>query len=700
MRRRSNFLPTLAALVAAFFLASPAAQAASCSGNVCVNTSFVVNGWIYDESGQVYSPGNPPPGSGGGGGGSGTVTSVGLALPASLFSVSGSPVTTAGTLTAAFLDQSANTIFAGPTSGVALPPSFRALVGTDLPLPGPASLGGVESYTAPANEVINSISTAGVPGAVQLGFANLSGTITPSQCVPGTASAIGCLEVGTGLSVSGGVASLAATLPTGEAIPSPTLSGTVDGNPTFSGNLTFGGGLTATDLSTGTQVSCLGLSSANAVVLSSAACGSGGGSVSITAATPDVTLSPSPLTGTGTIGTKNPEIAENVASLTLSGSTPCAGNDSTCYPRNQTLEITYSSGAVPVSLAAPSATGFGSNFVFRLATISEPTTITPASGTINGQSSLLLYPGQWAAIWANAASTGYIAAVTGQPFRVETAQTGNYTVAAADAWAWVNLNSSSAATFTLPQSTASFLPPGSEICFAAIGAGALTVTPSTSTIYGAGITLSSGSLALAANGWACLEVDASNNYFAVGSGGGGGGGASCPSGFTAKTNGCFAIETVSGSEFTWTGLSNGEYHLRCYGITSASGSGNVAMQFTENNGSSWLDTDYQYIAPYTDYASGWGANGATAAAYIQITTAPDTASTDSNSGELDIHNLQSSALRKSVDGTWNQITGGNAWLNPVAGMYYGDTGAIDGIRIANSSSSTDLSGTCSLQLTQ
>ena len=65
-------------------------------------------------------------------GGGGTVTSVGLSLPA-IFSVSGSPVTTSGTLTGTLANQTANTIFAGPTTGAAAAPTFRALVADDIP---------------------------------------------------------------------------------------------------------------------------------------------------------------------------------------------------------------------------------------------------------------------------------------------------------------------------------------------------------------------------------------------------------------------------------------------------------------------------------------------------------------------------------------------------------------------------------------
>lgn len=68
----------------------------------------------------------------GGGGGSGTVTSVALSLP-NIFSISGSPVTTSGTLTAAFTTENANLIFGGPSSGSAAIPTFRLLVPADIP---------------------------------------------------------------------------------------------------------------------------------------------------------------------------------------------------------------------------------------------------------------------------------------------------------------------------------------------------------------------------------------------------------------------------------------------------------------------------------------------------------------------------------------------------------------------------------------
>lgn len=64
--------------------------------------------------------------------GTGTVTSVSLALP-NIFAVSGSPVTTSGTLTGSLATQTANTVFTGPTTGGAAAPTFRALVAADIP---------------------------------------------------------------------------------------------------------------------------------------------------------------------------------------------------------------------------------------------------------------------------------------------------------------------------------------------------------------------------------------------------------------------------------------------------------------------------------------------------------------------------------------------------------------------------------------
>lgn len=67
--------------------------------------------------------------------GGGTVTSVGLSLPASVVTVTGSPVTSTGTLTGTLATQTANQVLSGPASGGPAAPTFRALTNTDLPTP-------------------------------------------------------------------------------------------------------------------------------------------------------------------------------------------------------------------------------------------------------------------------------------------------------------------------------------------------------------------------------------------------------------------------------------------------------------------------------------------------------------------------------------------------------------------------------------
>jgi hypothetical protein len=73
---------------------------------------------------------------------------------------------------------SANFVFAGPTSGGAAQPTFRALIGTDLPVPAATTLGGVKSLAAVTHNFLTSISTAGQPTQAQPVCADLSNAAT------------------------------------------------------------------------------------------------------------------------------------------------------------------------------------------------------------------------------------------------------------------------------------------------------------------------------------------------------------------------------------------------------------------------------------------------------------------------------------------------------------------------------------------
>lgn len=128
--------------------------------------------------------------AGGGGGGSGTVTSVALSMPA-IFTVTGSPVTTAGTLTASLASQSANLVLASP-NGAAGAPTFRALVAADVPTLNQNTTGSAATLTTGR--------TIGMTGDV----------VWTSPSFDGSANVTGTATIGSGAVTLGKMANLAA----------------------------------------------------------------------------------------------------------------------------------------------------------------------------------------------------------------------------------------------------------------------------------------------------------------------------------------------------------------------------------------------------------------------------------------------------------------------------------------------------------
>ena len=92
-----------------------------------------------------------------GGGGTGSVVSVGLQAPSTLFYVSGSPVTLSGSLNFNLVTQSVNTVFAAPTSSNGNP-SFRQLVPADISGSATAPSG---AYLSPNGWTVPSASATG-----------------------------------------------------------------------------------------------------------------------------------------------------------------------------------------------------------------------------------------------------------------------------------------------------------------------------------------------------------------------------------------------------------------------------------------------------------------------------------------------------------------------------------------------------------
>lgn len=142
------------------------------------------------------------------------VTSVALTAP-SFLSVSGSPITSTGTLALTLATQAANKVFAGPATGADATPTFRSLVAADIP----------------AISISSGISGLGTGVATFLGTpssANLRSALTDESGTGlayfqggdiGTPSA-GVLTNATGLPISSGVSGLAANVATVLGTPS------------------------------------------------------------------------------------------------------------------------------------------------------------------------------------------------------------------------------------------------------------------------------------------------------------------------------------------------------------------------------------------------------------------------------------------------------------------------------------------------
>lgn len=108
------------------------------------------------------------------------VTSVGLSLP-SIFNVTTPTVTSSGTLTASLNTQNANLVFAGPATGAAAVPTFRALTAADIP--------------TLSNYIQNTTTTQATSNFNISGNGVIGGTLTVKGLTPGSIPYLGTGDV-------------------------------------------------------------------------------------------------------------------------------------------------------------------------------------------------------------------------------------------------------------------------------------------------------------------------------------------------------------------------------------------------------------------------------------------------------------------------------------------------------------------------
>lgn len=332
--------------------------------------------------------------------------------------------------------QTANTVLGALTattpSGLALPScsgSTNALI-----------------WTSGSGFGCNTI-TGGSATTITPGTTTVSGAAAPCVIENTGTTVMGCTaETGTGSFVR-------ATSPT---LVTPALGTPASGVAT---NLTG----TAASLTAGIATAANGLKSATTTVAVSAATaptsgqvltatgGSaatwqtpGSGTVSITSLTPNIVVAPSPITGTGTVSSTVPLNTQTGASYAI------LTGDNT-----QVIEMTNASATtmtIPVANSAGFLSGWGTSVMPTLAA----TTITPASGTIGGQATLTLQPGQFASIAAGS-GTNYDVALGIPP---------------------------SIPSGTIASGKNIGLDSSNRLVTATVGGGAASITPGTTTIVG------------------------------------------------------------------------------------------------------------------------------------------------------------------------------------------------------------------------
>lgn len=164
------------------------------------------------------------------------VTSVSLTMP-SIFSVAGSPVTGSGGFTVTLGTETANLVFAGPSSGGASAPTFRSLVAADLPLFSSSLAGAVPSSGGGTTNYLRADGTWDAPPGSGSSATRGFGFSNPGLPAANTYLGVGSWPTNIVFATAGPVEVVAGTAATASAVF--TIEVLVSGTWTSIGTLTF-----------------------------------------------------------------------------------------------------------------------------------------------------------------------------------------------------------------------------------------------------------------------------------------------------------------------------------------------------------------------------------------------------------------------------------------------------------------------------
>lgn len=345
-----------------------------------------------------------------------------LTTPAE-FTVTGSPISTTGTLAITKATQTANQVYAGPATGAAVVPTFRALAPADLPIASTALLGAIKpdgtTITVTAGGVISGGAATLPTGAANLVVATPNGTsgasslraLVAADLPLATATTFGAVKPdGTSVTVTAGVLSAAGTA--GSIVANPAVTQTINQpsgtgtsfNVQYNGTTAFsvGGGAT---VSLGANLASWTTSIVGGVVSIGSTAFSG---AAVNVVSRSVNLQATGLFQTATVqssGGGNVQLSASTVSgvqgsvvLTSSVTLPIARKTAayTATYNDRTIQVDATTGPLTITLPA-AQTGVavaGTGVVFTIkkvdSSVNAVTVVGQASTTLDGAASIIL----------------------------------------------------------------------------------------------------------------------------------------------------------------------------------------------------------------------------------------------------------------------------------------------------------------------